>query len=43
MTAAQGHARADLAAMSQISDSRPRLMMLAFAGLLATYSDDAGV
>ena len=35
MTAAQRHARADLATMSQLSDSRPRVMMLAFAGLLA--------
>ncbi len=35
MAAAQDHARADLAAMSQLSDSRPRLMILAFAGLLA--------
>jgi methyl-accepting chemotaxis protein len=35
MTEAQRHARADLGTMSQLSDSRPRVMMLAFAGLLA--------
>jgi hypothetical protein len=33
MTEAQRHARADLGTMSQLSDSRPRVMMLAFAGL----------